>query len=360
MAPPGARGWGGNGWGSNGWGSNVFHDPRAALIASLPTGPEANIRQRIGARAIDLVLEGTATIIVAVNGPAGRPLLSGVIAFALVFAYETICVAAGGATLGKRLVGLEVVPVGRTGPITWSAAARRGAAVASVALGFFAGAGPGILLGVYLLVSTSSSLHYRGGHDRAARTYVVEAKRRPRIVTQDDLDQWIDLRHARTWIDLGLLATFAERRRARAQRLEHAPFLLAYLVGSALLFVTIWQTLAAFVWLTLAWIVVFTVDETIRVHRSGTTSGHTALGLVIVDRRTGRPPGWWRSTLRAFVLGLGMFTPFLPVLALWTKVADEQRGPHDLAGRTVVVAHPALSDRVSRLPVPPTAPVERF
>ncbi len=340
--------------------SNVFIDRLAWLRATVPTGPEPNPQTRFGARAIDLAIEATVTIIVAINGPAGRRLASGLIAFALVTAYETILVATAGGTLGKRALGLRIVPVDHEGAVPWDRAFKRGAAIGAVALTSFVSPGLGIGLGAYFGVSIAMSAHYRAGHDRVSGTYVLISDRRPKVVTSEALQRWIDPRHTRVWSSLGLVATLDQRRRARAQRLERAPILLAWLVGSSLLMVTVWQTLVAFIWLTVAWIVVFTIDETIRIHKRGTTHGHREYGLVVVDRRTGRPPGWVRATLRSFVLGLFMFTPLLPILALWVKVADEGRGPHDLIGRTAVIAHPALSERFARWPVAPTAPQFAF
>lgn len=338
----------------------MFFDPWAALRASIPTGPEPTPLARMGARAIDLLLEATVAIIVAAAGPHSRPLVSGAIAFVLIVAYETICVATTGRTLGKRLTGLMVIPIDHECPVPWESALKRGAVIGSVAFGFFASPLIGLGIGVYLIISLVMSPHFRAGHDRVSQTYVVVAERRPVLVTAAQLDEWIDPRHIRMWSRLGLVPTLDERRRARARRLERAPWLLAYLVASSLLFVTVWQTAWAFVWLTLAWIAVFTIDETVRIHRTGCTQGHADFGLVVVDTTTGRPPGWVRSALRAVVLGLFMFTPLLPVLALWIKVQDEGRGPHDLIGRTAVITHPERSERFSHWPVAPTTPQARF
>ncbi len=329
-------------------------------MRTLPIGPEATPGQRLGARTIDGAIETVASLIVAATGPHGRPLVSGAIAFALIAAYETLCIAGAGATLGKRALGLMVVPVDREGKVPLATAFKRGAAIASAAFGFFVSPALGVAICAYLGTSMAASAHHRAGHDRVANTFVVVAERRPRVVTSDQFDKWIDPRHAKVWSPIGLVATFDERRRARARRLEHAPLLLAYLVASTLAFVTIWQSVVAFIWLSVAWIGAFAVDETIRIHRWGATPGHADFGLVVIDRRTGRPPGWFRSAVRAIVLGLFMFTPLLPLLALWVKAEPEHRGPHDLAAGTAVITHPARSHRFAFAPVPPTVPVHRF
>ena len=191
-------------------------------------------------------------------------------------------------------------------------------------------------------------------------TYVGRSRAATRLVTAERLDSWIDPTHTPTWSRLGLVGSPYQRRRARALRLERAPLLLALLVAAALGFVTIWQTLVAFIWLSVAWIVVFTADEAYRIHRDGATYGHRYYDLVVIDRRTGRNPSWPRSIARAFVLGLFMFTPLLPILALWVKVADEARGPHDLVAGTAVLVHPSVSGRTVTWPMAPTVPQYRF
>jgi hypothetical protein len=350
-----------HGWGPPGAPASRFAvDPYAALRSFVPTGPDAPLQARYVARGIDLVVEAVLVGFAAAVAPAGRHLAIGLIAFLFITAYETVSVARWGATLGKRARHLMVVPVGRAGAVPWRSALQRGAAIGSIALAAFASPGAGIAIAIYLGVSAAAAQHHRAGHDRVAETYVVVAEQRPREVTTEQLEHWFDPKHARVWSRLGLVATMYDRRRARARRLEHAPWLLAYLVASSLALVTIWQSVVAVVLLSLAWIVVFTIDESIRIHRTGTTYGHCAYGLVVIDRRTGRPPGWGRSIARAAVLGLFMFTPLMPVLALWIKVADEGRGPHDRAGKTAVITHPALSERFAAWPVAPTVPMYRF
>ena len=320
------------------------------------------MRHRVGARAIDFLIEGALTGIAAALAPDGRPVAIGVIAFLLVTAYEAGSIVRWGATPGKRATGLMVVAVDHEGPVPWRSALKRGAAIGSIALASFVllPATFGVVLALYMLVSAATSSHHRAGHDRASDTFVVVAARRPRVVTTAQLDAWFDIRHARTWSSLGLVASVYDRRRARARRLEQAPWLLAFLVASSLVLVTVWQSFVAYLALTGAWIVVFAIDETIRIHRTGTTYGHREFGLVVIDRRTGRPPSWGRSTTRALMLGLFMFTPLVLILALWMKSADEGRGPHDRAAGTMVIVHPDVSEQFATWPVAPTAPLHRF
>jgi uncharacterized RDD family membrane protein YckC len=87
-----------------------------------------------------------------------------------------------------------------------------------------------------------------------------------------------------------------------------------------------------------AWLVLFVVDETWRIARDGSTSGHRREGLVVVDERTGEPPERPRALARAIVLAVfWFFPPLLPVLALSIQLGRSGRGPHDLVAGTVVI-----------------------
>ena len=107
-------------------------------------------------------------------------------------------------------------------------------------------------------------------------------------------------------------------------------------------------------WLGLAWLVVFVVDETRRVARTGTTPGHVEAGLEIVDITTGGHPSTGRALARAVVLAPLLYVPPLQLLlGLWVNASSTHRGPHDLVGHTQVVDRHAVQMAAPVLPAPP-------
>jgi len=86
------------------------------------------------------------------------------------------------------------------------------------------------------------------------------------------------------------------------------------------------------------WFLLVVAEEAISVHRTGQTGGHRVGGLRVVDHVSGGPPGWGRSTLRAFAVSALTLIPPLHLLgALWVQLSPTNRGVHDLLGRTLVV-----------------------
>lgn len=301
-------------------------------------GPGSAAR-RVGARLIDLVPELTAAIVIAVlMAPTGRPYAGAFLAGIAALGYEIVTTRAFGATPGKLACGLRVAQLAAPGRPSWAAATRRGLVVAACFV--FGGVGYLVALAVAIGLATSAfmSTQRRGVNDRLAGTVVV-TRVTPLPVTAEDIDGWV------RWVDRppltrwGRLATLEERRRARAARIDGAPLLVAWILLSGLVAIFFDSSWVILVLLALAWFVPFIVDETWRVAKRGGSRSHHAHHLLVVDVRTGRPPGTVRSLARAVILSLFLYVPVLiPVLALWIAVSDTSRGPHDRAGGTAVVS----------------------
>ncbi len=295
-----------------------------------------------------LVLFGVALAVV----PGSRPLAQNLVAATLVVIYETVLLCGTGATIGKLATGIEVRMLGASGGLPARAAFRRSVPIAlCVAI-----APPGTLLAIVmagtLVVSVVLSAHRRGYHDRLAHTVVVRHGA-PEVIDEADLVQWFDFAHLAVATPWGRAAELTERRRARAARLDDAPALVSVLVISAVAATAVLRSPWALLWTGLAWYVAFVADETVRVARTGMTAGHRALGLRIVDRTTGGHPSMGRSFARALVLGLFLYLPPLQlVLAAWVRGSHLCRGPHDLAGDTVVV-EPGYVPPVPQAPLAP-------
>ncbi len=87
---------------------------------------------------------------------------------------------------------------------------------------------------------------------------------------------------------------------------------------------------------------VLAVLEVIPTALRGRTPGKVMLGLRVVDVRTGGPPGWSRSVLRALLLHAWVAVPVvgygIPVaIAATTVLSPSTRGLHDRLAGTVVV-----------------------
>jgi uncharacterized RDD family membrane protein YckC len=269
-----------------------------------------------------------------------------------VAAYEALFTTWTGATPGKLLTGIRLAELRLTGPLSPAAAIRRGLLVGVVlpigALVAFSDADEGgVLLGLiwFVVAATTVGLSailsplHRGFHDRFFDTFVVQ-KTAPAFIDDDDLERWTEIHVAPEATPYGPAATLDQRRRARASRLDDAPMLVLVLVACAVIGTVYegggWRTIAL-MWTI--WLVAFIADETWRVARFGATAGHRRAGLAVVDIDTGEPPSPKRSFLRATVLGIMLYTVvLLPVLALWVRAGSFNRGPHDLIGRTAVVA----------------------
>lgn len=314
-------------------------------VASLrPKGPAADAGRRLGARLLDAAVEAVLAVIVFVAMPSQRLPAALFLVVALITGYETLWTTMLGGTPGKLLLGLRVTELDRPGPPSVRAAFSRSLGVAVVST--FAVVG-----WVIGLVSTLMSPLRRGFQDRLGHTFVVRRSAALPIATTS-LPGYADGEVTPRMVPLGRVATVEERRRARARRLADAPALvlaIILLAGAAGLPVP----KTSVILLTSAiWIVVFVVDETIRVARWGATAGHRQAGLVVRDLRTGEPPGAGRSFARALVLGLLLYVPLLwPVTAVSVLVmmtSHTGRGLHDVAGRTIVVANPHLDPEEQR------------
>jgi len=299
---------------------------------------------RLGARAIDALFELVLAVIVIAVGPHDRPLATWFLILAALTAYETLFTRWLSGTPGKRLLKLRTVELDRPGRPSLSACFQRGLVNASllslVAIGW-----------LLLLCSVLMSPLRRGFDDRAGRTIVVWSDVELPVRTQL-LPGYADAERRPRLIPLGRVGELEDRRRARTRRLSDAPLLVAamiVLIGAlgipastpTLLLVT-----------SAIWLVVFVIDETRLVHRTGATAGHRQAGLVIRSTKTGRPPSLGRSFWRAVVLGFTLYVPLLwPILAislLRMKYADAGRALHDVAGGTVVVADPSLDPEQQR------------
>jgi uncharacterized RDD family membrane protein YckC len=300
---------------------------------------------RVAARTLDLIAEGVLVVVTWwLFGELARVYTNLFLAFLAIWAYEALTTLALGATPGKRLVGLRVASLDTVGRPTLAAAVRRGAmAGALLAL-------PIVGWGAWLVSVLADALG-RGFPDRAGDTMVVP-DRFARTVATRDLPGYVDGVRPPRLTPVGRVGDLDVRARARLRRLSESR-LLAVAIGMLALAVSL--PYATTTWIlasSAAWIVVFVAHETWLVHGTGCTPGHRLAGLVIVDRRTGRPPGTVRSFLRALVLGLTLYVPPLWLLLgaslLMMRLSDSGRGLHDLAGGTVVVADARLDPETQR------------
>ncbi|QXC62161.1 RDD family protein [Aquihabitans sp. G128] len=301
---------------------------------------------RLGARVLDsiaaLVLVIAALVVL---GDGERPYAGLAIAWFVVWAYDALTTACLGATPGKLLVGLKVVALDQTGRVPPATAAKRGAVDAAFTVL------PVIGWGIWLSSTLTGALG-RGVADRAAVTMVVP-KATALPIASADLAGYADGARAPRRSRFGRVGDLDVRARARLRRLVDAP-LLAAAIGLLALAVSLpFSTALLIVGSSVAWVVLFVLDETRRVHRTGTTAGHRLAGLVIRDGRTGQPPSTGRSFARALVLGLTLYVPPLWLIlglpsVLMIRFGETGRGLHDLAGGTWVVADPTLDPELQR------------
>lgn len=277
-------------------------------------------------------------------GDGNRPLAGIAIAWFVVLVYETLPVVVWGATPGKLAVGLRVLALDDVGGIPADQAIKRAAATAALAVI------PIVGWAVWLSSTLTDPLG-RGVADRAGRTMVV-----PKgfaAVASRDLPGYADGARPPRVVALGRVGDLDVRARARLRRLNDAPLLVAAVGLLALAASLPYPTSAILLGSSAVWVVVFVIDETLRVHRRGATPGHVAAGLVIRDRRTGGLPSTGRSFARALVLGFSLYVPLLgwlfliPTLLL-IRFHSRGAGLHDMVGGTVVVADPALDPEAQR------------
>lgn len=331
--------------------------------------------QRIGARTVDMVVGVVLFVIPYLTVSNDRDLARLFLGVSLLAAYETVFVLTVGSTPGKIIAGTRVAALDHTG-IDPGDAIKRGLMVAAssvililsplLVLGAAAGGGGLAVLALVataiaagILVSVFGSAIRRSFIDRLCGTVVV-VRTTPDPVSMSMLtESREELRVDTRW---GPLATFAERRRARASRLDDAPVLVLVLL--AVVFATSIPDLSRWVVFALVagWEVVFVIDETWRISRRGRTSGHRELGLAVVDLRTGEAPSPGRSLVRAVLLSLPLYLLPVGAIASVRLMADHPmmlvvlivclalilgflgslrmglgRGLHDLAANTVVI-----------------------
>lgn len=272
-----------------------------------------------------------------------RPVTVIVLWWAVIVVYETVFTRMVGATLGKLAAGIRVAELDRGGRCTLRAALRRAAADSALEIV--------PVLGWLPLLGGLTDTLGRGIPDRAGDTIVVR-KDAPLPIRRRDLPGYADhLRPPRIG-PLGRIAAPDVRLRARFRRLNDSPALVAATGIAALAWTTVLKSVGQVILLVLVWMIVFIVDETVRVARSGATAGHRLAGLVILDARTGAPPSVGRSFLRALVLAISAYTVvgvvLLGISLLMMRNGRTGRSLHDLAGGTWVVADPRLDPEVAR------------
>jgi uncharacterized RDD family membrane protein YckC len=300
---------------------------------------------RAVARALDAIAEIACIIATWIFfGDGNRPLTNLFLVFLVVTVYEAFFTVALEATPAKRILGLRVAELDAAERPGWPSALRRGATNGALAalpiVGWTIGA-----------VVTFIDPLGRGPADRIAATMVVPRRFDGTVLTRN-LPGYADARRAPRLTPWGRVADLDVRFRARLRRISSSPTLVGAIgilaLGASLPVDTAWVVLVT----SAAWLVVFTIHETWLVHRTGTTPGHDAAGLVIVDRRTGNPPRAWRSLLRAATLALTFYIPLMwPVLVfslLGMRFGDAGRGLHDVLGGTVVVSDRSLDPETQR------------
>jgi uncharacterized RDD family membrane protein YckC len=195
----------------------------------------------------------------------------------------------------------------------------------------------------------------RGFPDRVSNTMVVPDGFRATVSTKD-LPGYADGVRPPRLSPYGRVGDLDVRFRARLRRISDSR-VLAAAIGLLALAAALppFATGTVILVSSAVWIVVFVAHETWLVHRTGMTPGHAMAGLVIVSRRTGRPPSVGRSFARALVLGLLLYIPvlwllppLLPISLFMMRHNDTGRGLHDFAGGTMVVADPSLDPEAQR------------
>ena len=294
---------------------------------------------------LDLFLQAIVVLIAwAVFGETERPIAALTIAWAAITIYEFLCTVWFGGTPGKSVAGTKLVALDVSGRVPLPTALRRAATVGALT------ALP-VVGWLIWIVSTFTDALGRGVADRAARTMVVP-DHLSAVITASALPGYADSARPPRMSAFGRVGDLDVRIRARLRRLNDAPALAVAIGLLALVASLPFTTATQLVMSSGAWIVVFVVDETRRISRTGRTAGHELAGLVVVDSHTGQRPGTGRSFARALVLGLTSYVPVIwPILGIsmiMVRWNDQGRALHDLAGRTVVVADLTLDPETQR------------
>lgn len=343
----------------------------------------APLGRRLGARALDalisLVLFAIPFFFIGADRVLAR-LLMGVL---VVAAFEAVFVGSMAATPGKLIAGIRVQELDQR-QVTPATAAKRGLIIGFCSLLVFAS--PLVLLGsvagselqrpaAYLLgalvvtmlcgfvASVYGSPLRRGFPDRLSRTFVVD-RRAPLSIASEDLAGFIETERPPAITQWGPVATFDQRRRARASRLDNSPLLVLAILAVAFVGSVDGVSGTVLAGLGGLWTLLFVLDETWRVSGHGGTGGHLRAGLAVVDVDTGEAPSPGRALVRASLIALPLYVlpgTVLATLALadddgayllvtavagvlllgwliWARAAPEGRSLHDLAAHTVVVA----------------------
>lgn len=308
-------------------------------------GPIAPRDRRLGAFCIDLLIHGILLIPVVMISPEPgyRPVTLVALWWTFIVAYETVMVRAAGGTVGKLLTGIRVVALDRNGPVPIVSALRRAAIATVLELVPF--------IGWTVLGGTLTDALGRGSPDRAADTIVIR-RDAGRPVRHRDLPGLADHLSPPRLGPYGRIGDLDVRIRARLRRLHASPILVVLTAVSALIAAHPSAGVGAILGMALLWILVFVVDETVRIHRRGATPGHEMAGLVVHAPRNGAAPSIPRSLVRAIVFAATAYTiigvPLLLVSMLLIRWSPTGRSLHDRIAGTWVIADPRLDPEVAR------------
>lgn len=302
---------------------------------------------RFAARSIDAAVELVLVIGVwFVAGDAHKLITDLFLATMAIAAYEALSCTLFGGTPAMRLLGLRVVELDAAGRPSGAVCVRRGLMVGVLTVI------PVIGWGLWLVSMFGDALG-RGFPDRVANAMVVPDAFTGSVATKD-LPGYADAVRPPRLTPLGRVGDLDVRYRARLRRISDSR-LLAAAIGLLALAATIppFATGTVIIVTSAIWIVIFVAHETWLVHRTGATPGHVMAGLVIVSKRTGRPPSVGRSFLRALVLALLLYVPPVWLFVTWwslllMRYTETGRGLHDYAGGTLVVADPQLDPETQR------------
>ena len=297
----------------------------------------ARTTQRLAGRVIDSLLAFGCVLLVIVIGPHGRPFAQDLMIVALMVAIESLSLTRKGATLGMQVAGIRVAVVGSSQRVDWTTAARRSVPVALSYTLFLPFTPLVVVMPLALFASIAMSPQHRGFHDRLSDTVVVQGAA-PEIITDAAMETWWQGGRGVVMSPWGRVPDLFDRRRARAHRLDGAWWLAGVIMIATIASVGIREVAWLWLWLTLAWIVLVTADESWRLADHGATPGHERFKYQVVDLSTGQPPSVGRAVARSVVLAFFLYVPPLQgLLALWVNGSSLNRGPHDLVARTIVV-----------------------